>query len=254
MPDALPAHVASPIPRPSRRPSRRLLTALGLTVAGGSALAALLVARRRRRATLPARAMIVSPRKSTSIAHDGGVTSVQSAQLTVSAADLERLWTARNLENLARTYWVYLTRATLGFARIRYTPTERRVTLLGIRRLTLLRFEAPEYEFEGDHGRVTWRIRDGLLVTRAGRGSGHLQLDVRRLPETVTGEGLLRIEVEVSNFYPSIAAGLSTPVYEMTQSFIHVLVTNGFLRSLAALELHESHIGALAPAQVPGAA
>jgi hypothetical protein len=105
---------------------------------------------------------------------------------------------------------------------------------------TLLRFEKPEYEFEPDHGKVSWKIRDGLLVARSGRGCGHLALDVSR-----EGAAELRITVEVANFYPAIAAGFSVPVYEMTQSAVHVLVTHAFLRSLATLELKESRVGAL---------
>jgi hypothetical protein len=69
---------------------------------------------------------------------------------------------------------------------------------------------------------------------------------VRRAPEaTADGQAKLRIEVEVANFYPSIAAGFSTPVYEATQSAIHVLVTHAFLRSLAKLDLATSKIGRL---------
>jgi hypothetical protein len=56
----------------------------------------------------------------------------------------------------------------------------------------------------------------------------------------------LLIEVEVANFYPSIAARFSTPVYEMTQSAVHVLVTHAFLRSLAKLDLATSKVGRLA--------
>ena len=56
----------------------------------------------------------------------------------------------------------------------------------------------------------------------------------------------LRIEVEVANFYPAIAASFSTPVYEATQSSIHVLVTHAFLRSLATLDLAESKVGRFA--------
>ena len=41
----------------------------------------------------------------------------------------------------------------------------------------------------------------------------------------------------MANFYPSIAVGFSMPVYEMTQSAIHVLVTHAYLRSLAKLDL-----------------
>jgi hypothetical protein len=101
---------------------------------------------------------------------------------------------------------------------------------------------------EPDHGKVRWQIRGGLLVARAGRrrGCGYLSLDVLRLPEvTPDGQAKLRIEVEVANFYPSIAAGFSTPVYEATQSALHVLVTHAFLRSLAKLNLATSKIGRL---------
>jgi hypothetical protein len=61
------------------------------------------------------------------------------------------------------------------------------------------------------------------------------------------GRAAVQIEVEVANFYPSIAAGFSVPVYEMTQSLLHVLVTHAFLRSLANLDLAQSKIGRLGP-------
>jgi hypothetical protein len=51
------------------------------------------------------------------------------------------------------------------------------------------------------------------------------------------------VTVEVANFYPSIASGLSRRVYDATQSRIHVIVTNRFLRSLVRLDLAESRIG-----------
>ncbi len=201
--------------------------------------------RRRRRRRHPAHAVIVSPRKSTSTHSDGAVRSVQSAKLTLAATDLERIWTPANLENLARTYWRFLSRVTLNLIRVTYTADSRSVVLLG-RPLTLLRFDAPEYTTEADHGAVRWRIRDGLLVARTGRGSGFLALDVRREPPRPDGREDLRIEVEVANFYPSIAVGFSMPVYEMTQSAVHVLVTHAFLRSLAELDLARSKIGVLA--------
>ena len=50
----------------------------------------------------------------------------------------------------------------------------------------------------------------------------------------------------MANFYPAIAAGFSMPVYEVTQSSIHVLVTHAFLRSLANLDLAESKVGRFA--------
>jgi hypothetical protein len=213
-----------------------------LLVAAVSAIVAAI--RRRRRRRLPAHAVIVSPRKSTVIHRDGAVRSVQSAKLTMDAADLERLWIGANLENLARTYWRFLSRVTLGFIRVIYTADSRCVVLLG-RPLTLLRFDPPEYTLESDHGAVRWQIRDGLLVARGGRGSGFLAIDVRRAPPDANGREDLLIEVEVANFYPSIAVGFSMPVYEMTQSAVHVLVTHAFLRSLAKLDLAPSKIGLL---------
>jgi hypothetical protein len=204
--------------------------------------------RRGRRSAQLAHALIVSPRRSTVIAKDGGVRSSQLAKLTMDEDDLDRLWVKSNLANLARTYWRFLSRATLGLIRVVYDDDARSVVLL-VRPLTLLRFDAPEYLAEGDHGRVTWSIRDGLLVARAGRGSGgFLRIDVHRLREADAappGQGAVKIEVEVANFYPAIAAGFSTPVYEMTQSALHVLVTHAFLRSLANLDLAQSKLGAL---------
>lgn len=212
-----------------------------------AALGALLVSRRRRRERMPARAVIVSPRRSSVIARDGAVDSVQSAELTLAEEDWRRMWNAANLENLARTYWRFLSRVTGWLIRVTYTENERSVVLLG-RPLTLLRFDAPEYVLEPDRGKVSWRIRDGLLVARAGRGCGFLSLDVTRIGADAEGRIKLRIEVEVTNFYPAIAVGFSMPVYEATQSAIHVLVTHAFLRSLANLDLAQSKVGRLARA------
>ena len=200
---------------------------------------------RRRPERLPAVAEIVSPPKSTAIARDGAVRSVQSAELTLAQEDFRRMWNATHLENLARTYWLFLSRVTGWLIRVVYDENGRSVVFLG-RPLTLLRFDAPEYEVERDHGKVSWRIRDGLLVARAGRGCGFLSLDVRHLGNEPDGRVKVRIEVEVANFYPAIAVGFSTPVYEATQSAIHVLVTHAFLRSLAKLELAPSKVGRFA--------
>lgn len=223
------------------------VAALALPLVG--AIAAVM---RRRRRYLPARAAIVSPRKSTVIAADGAVRSAQIAEISIPDDRLEQLWTPENLENLARTYWRFLTRVTLGLIRIIYGRRERAVVLVS-RPLTLLRFDSPEYLLEADHGNVRWRIHDGLLVARAGRGCGFLALDVSK--QRISGDvSKLRIEVEVANFYPSIAAGLSIPVYMVTQGVIHVVVTHAFLRSLAKLDLAESKVKSLADLATPDAA
>src|SRR5206468_10600623 len=106
---------------------------------------------------------------------------------------------------------------------------------------------APEYEVDAMRGLVRWRIARGLLVSRRGRdGRGYLQIEVRRGSDPGAEEGLLHAEVEVANFYPSIASRLSQPVHNATQSRIHVLITHAFLRSLARLDLAESRVGRLA--------
>ena len=210
-----------------------------------AALAGLLVGRRRNRSKLPASAVILSPRESTVTAADGAVRSVQSAELTLPRRQLERLWAVPNLENLARTYWRFLSRVTLGLIRVAYSENERSVVFLG-RPLTLLRFAAPDYVLDRDHGSVRWQIRDGLLVARSGRGCGFLALAVTHLGNDSNGRVRILIEVEVANFYPSIAAGFSVPVYEVTQSAIHVLVTHAFLRSLVHLDLAKSKVGRFA--------
>jgi hypothetical protein len=49
--------------------------------------------------------------------------------------------------------------------------------------------------------------------------------------------------VAVVSFYPAIASVLGPGLYAATQSAIHVIVTHGFLRSLARLDLAQSRTG-----------
>ncbi len=173
----------------------------------------------------------------------GAVRSVQKANLVIEESALREIWTPAHLERLARTYWRFLARVTLGLIRVRYSERERSVLLL-VRPLKLLTFLAPEYEMDASRGLVRWRIVRGLLVSRQGRnGRGYLQIEVRRRPGDDPDHARLHVEVEVANFYPSIAARLSRRLYKATQSRIHVIVTNGFLRSLARLDLAESRVG-----------
>jgi hypothetical protein len=177
----------------------------------------------------------------------GAMRSVQAADMSLPAQALDELWSPMHLERLARTYWRFVTRVTLGLVRVLYSESERSVVLLG-RPVKLLTFKAPEYELDGERGVVRWRIERGLLVARHGREAhGHLQIDVRRLPETIAGEAKVHIEVEVANFHPAIASGMGRRVYNATQARVHVFVTNGFLRSLVRLDLAESKVGRLAP-------
>ena len=193
-----------------------------------------------------ARAVIADLRDSTSLDWDTcAVLSVQRADIVVEQSALSELWTPVYLERLARTYWRFLTRVTLGIVRVVYTQRERSVVLFASP-IKLITFRAPEYEMEGERGLVRLRVVGGLLVSRRGRdGRGHLQIEVRRLPGPDAEHATLHVEVEVANFYPSIASRLSRRLYNATQSRIHVVVTYGFLRSLARLDLAHSRVGRL---------
>jgi len=195
-----------------------------------------------------AEAVIADPRSSTSLDHTtGAVRSVQTADLFLPADALEQIWSPAHLERLARTYWRFLSRVTLGLVHVCYSEHERSIVLLA-RPLKLLTFAAPEYEMNPLRGLVRWRIERGLLVARRGHdGGGYLQIEVRRSPRPPSpGAGdagaRLHVEVQVANFYPAIAFGLSRRIYDATQSRIHVIITHGFLRSLQRLDLAESRV------------
>ena len=96
--------------------------------------------------------------------------SVQSAKLTLDAAGSGAdLWTPANLENLARTYWRFLSRVTLKLIRVVYTEDSRSVVLL-VRPLTLLRFDAPEYTIEPTTARCAGGSAMGCSSPAPGAG------------------------------------------------------------------------------------
>ena len=216
------------------------------------------VARWLRRApapALPAHAVIVSPRKSTVIARDGAVRSVQSAELTMDGPSSSGCGRRPNLENLARTYWRFLSRVTLGLIRVVY---ERRQPLGGAARQAADAAALRRARVH-DRGRPRRPSAGGSATGCSSPAPGGAAAFCRSTCGARTTDDTGRragsaIEVEVANFYPSIAAGFSMPVYEMTQSAIHVLVTHAFLRSLAKLDLATSKVGQLAAARTAVAA
>ena len=136
---------------------------------------------------------------------NGALGSRQVAEVTVPRAELEKLWSPEHLESLARTYWSFLSRFSLGLIRVLYGEDSREVVFLR-RPFVLLRFRKPEYHFNPDGGTVTWPIDRGVLVARRGRGRGFLRLTVHRQPVADgAGEVTLHVSSEVVNFYPTIA-------------------------------------------------
>jgi hypothetical protein len=199
---------------------------------------------------LPARVKIVHVAEQ-GYADDGSVTTRQEAEVTVPRDALDRLWTAQNLENLARTYWAFLIHFFRGLVKIRYRNDCREIVALGC--IVLLRFHKPDYETGPARGCVTWRINKGFLVAPGGRNKGHLRICVQR-PEEVNGDEEVTVHVssEVGAFVPMLSlpglralSGFGRWFYKQTQLRIHVIVTHAFLRSLGNLELEQSQIGSL---------
>jgi hypothetical protein len=179
----------------------------------------------------------------TRVDHDGACHSVQSADMRMPVAAIDAIWSPTHLERLARTYWRFLTRCTLGLIRVEYTDDARYVVLLR-RPLVLLEFDRPEYEMDAERGVVRWRIERGVLVAPPGiDADGFLEIDIRRRPGDEPGTVNLHVEIEVANYYPRIAWAFTQWVYAVTQSRIHVIVTYGFLRSIARLNLAPSKVG-----------
>jgi hypothetical protein len=208
---------------------------------------------RRRRAH--ARVTIL-PVPQSGYAEDGSIGSRQTAQVSLPREELDRIWSAEYLERLARTYWHFLSRISLGVLRVVYGPDSREVVVFR-RPFVMLRFRKPEYETHAEGGSVTWPIDRGLLVAPNGRGRGYLRLSVEREPASEgAGEASVSVSSDVVNFYPLIAGWgwfgrIGRMIYNQTQLRIHVIVTNAFLRSLANLEFERSAVGVLSPVARP---
>ena len=142
---------------------------------------------------------------------DGAVRSIQAANVDrARPRTLERLWTPENLERLARTYWKYLSRVTLGLIRVTYTEDERAVVLLVPparaaalpRARVRVRARRPRDRALADRGRPA-------RLPRGRDGRGYLEIDVRRRRPRTPGWSRVHVEVEVASFYPAIATWLS---------------------------------------------
>ncbi len=203
------------------------------------------------RTETPARVTVLPDPETGPITTSGAVKSVQEAKVEMPADVYRQMWKPEYLERLARSYWAFLTKVSLGAIRVVYEPSSRTVVFIS-RRLPLLRFRKPEYTTGPGLGQVTWRIERGLLVAPNGRGQGMLRITVRSdAPDEPSEDACIHVRTEVSNFYPFLRGGgwfarIGVRIYSETQVRIHTWVTHGFLRSLARLDLPRSPVGALA--------
>jgi hypothetical protein len=90
-------------------------------------------------------------------------------------------------------------------------------------------------------------------VSARGRGGGgYLEIDIRRHDEP-EGKVTLGVAVEVANYYPTLGSRWRW-VYVNTQSKVHVIACNYFLRRLARGDLPTSRVGHFAGPASPGQA
>src|SRR5688500_4449592 len=143
----------------------------------------------------PATIKIVEEPRGRHVPQTGAVSSIQRAEIELPDGALAELWRAENLERLARAYWRYLNRISLGLLRVVYEPAARVVVLL-FSPIALLRFRAPEYETSEKRAIVTWPIERGFLVSRGGHGKGYLRIAVERCDPTCCGSPRLLISAE----------------------------------------------------------
>jgi hypothetical protein len=226
--------------------SRRALIAAAVTVPLAAVAGRRLRGSQRALADAP-EVEILNPGETVKVSTTGPASSVQKAEILVERDLLDRIWTPDSLELIARGYWVFLRRVTLGVIRVHYAYDSRTVTALGA--IPLLRFGTPIYEADDGRGRVTWPIDSGILVASSGRGRGHLRVSVERCDrdgvddeaDATRDRVRLIAEVEVANFYPGLRgsgwfARFGAWFYAQTQLRIHVIVCNAYLRSLPRMD------------------
>ena len=91
-----------------------------------------------------ANAVLADPEEHTVMDASGAVRSIQAANVDMPADELLELWKPVNLERLARTYWKYLSRVTLGIIRVTYTYSIGDVSIP----LNLVYYERGEFAAE----------------------------------------------------------------------------------------------------------
>ena len=175
-----------------------------------------------RRAQLPAEVRIVDPEGAPTIDADGAARSVQAAELTIPADALLELWSPETLERLARTYWRFLERSSLGLIRVRYCEHDRAVVLL-CRPFVLIGFDPPEYELRrGPRPRALADPPRRARLATARPAAATCRSTCGALEGPPPGFQSIHVEVAVLSFYPAIANALSNRLYAATQSAIHV--------------------------------
>ncbi len=125
------------------------------------------------------------------------------------------------LEDLAATYFSYVTRRLFHIVGVRRSEPERISFTLA--RMTLLGFEAQQVSVEPTQSRIAYAITGGLLARpHAPFGTLSISVDIRP-------KGLTRFCLEVADYHPRLAGYIGGAIYRLIQSPIHQWLGDGFV-------------------------
>jgi hypothetical protein len=192
------------------------------------------------------------------VVRSGPVGSIHEAELLVPATAVASILSAAFLERIARAYWRFLRRISLGLLRVRSGPGHESIVPL-VSGVAVISFRPARYGADSERAELEWAIDDGLLVAREGRGLGSLRIRLeRRRPDHVErGRARLLMRMEVAGYHPRLRgprwfAPLGAWIYARTQAQVHRLVLRSFMRSLAGLELSPRATDAPVPVRQGG--
>jgi hypothetical protein len=192
------------------------------------------------------------------VVRSGPVGSIHEADLLVPAEAVASILSVAFLERIARAYWRFLRRISLGLLRVRSGPGNESIVPL-VSGVVLLCFRPARYSVESERAEVEWQIDHGLLVAREGRRRGALRIQLaRRRPDHVErGGARLLMRMEVAGYHPRLRgprwfAPLGAWIYAHTQAQVHRLVLRSFMSSLGGLELSPRTADAPVPVRQGG--
>lgn len=152
--------------------------------------------------------------------------SVFSVQWTdIAKCTLENI----TIEQVLSSYLEDVRRLTGGIISVKTQAGSICFELKGIR-AQLLCFEGPHFFTDGGESTARLLIKGGLLVQPGQCRRGQLEFSLTPIDERLT-----RLSLRLSDYCPLLLGGPSPPVwrkwfYQMTQSFIHRLVTISFIK------------------------
>lgn len=129
--------------------------------------------------------------------------------------------TEREIEDLAATYFSYVSRRLFHLVGVRRTQPNKIAFTLA--RVTLLGFEVRDLSAESSRSRITYGITGGLLAQRK-RPFGTLSIstELRDRSRTV-------FCLEVAEYHPRLAQYVGGAIYKLVQSPIHQWLGDGFV-------------------------